>query len=225
MSRKTILIGQNNLLKAGLTRLLAGTPFQPGGKAVCLSEITETEIGDEGAILLVEKLPDVRGMEDDIARLKAGHDDCFIVLLASTMETDQLALSFAAGADGYLLDEISPQALVESLQLVSLGEKVFPSRLAAMIGSEGWGQKAPILAGCDDHTLSHREVEIVQRLTEGLPNKIIAHDLEITEATVKVHLKTILKKLGVANRTQAAIWAVQRGLAPLPAMLNAEARA
>ena len=221
MAAQTVLIGQNNLLKAGLTRLLAGTPFQPTGEAVCLSDIDN--IGDEGAILLVEKLPDVRDMEQDLARLKTAHHSCYIVLLASTMETDQLALSFAAGADGYLLDEISPQALVESLNLVSLGEKVFPSRLAAMICSEGWGQKAPGWADFGDHDLSHREVEIVQRLTEGLPNKIIAHELAITEATVKVHLKTILKKLGVANRTQAAIWAVQRGLAPLPAMLSAGA--
>ena len=54
----------------------------------------------------------------------------YIVLLAQAMETDQLALSFAAGADGYLLEEISPEALLESLNLVMLGEKVFPSRLS-----------------------------------------------------------------------------------------------
>ena len=68
--------------------------------------------------------------------------------------------------------------------------------------------------------LSGRELEIVQRLTDGMPNKIIANELSITEATVKVHLKTILKKIGAQNRTQAAIWAVQRGFSTAPDMLS-----
>ena len=144
----------------------------------------------------------------------------YIVLLAQAMETDQLALSFAAGADGYLLEEISPEALLESLNLVMLGEKVFPSRLAALMCGDSWSLKASPKAAASHVPLSGRELEIVQRLTDGLPNKIIASELSITEATVKVHLKTILKKIGAQNRTQAAIWAVQRGFSTAPDMLS-----
>ncbi len=68
----------------------------------------------------------------------------------------------------------------------------------------------------NDVPLSNREYEIVQRLAEGLSNKVIAGQLAISEATVKVHLKTILKKLGLHNRTQAAIWAVQHGMCAAP---------
>lgn len=85
---------------------------------------------------------------------------------------------------------------------------------------DSWSLKASPKAVASHVPLSGRELEIVQRLTDGLPNKIIASELSITEATVKVHLKTILKKIGAQNRTQAAIWAVQRGFSTAPDMLS-----
>jgi two-component system nitrate/nitrite response regulator NarL len=101
-----------------------------------------------------------------------------------------------------------------------LGEKVFPSRLAALMSGESWALRSQPKPAVGDVPLSGRELEIVQRLTDGLPNKLIASELSITEATVKVHLKTILKKIGAQNRTQAAIWAVQRGFSTAPDVLS-----
>nr|WP_281435966.1 response regulator transcription factor [Oricola nitratireducens] len=72
----------------------------------------------------------------------------------------------------------------------------------------------------DNDLLSRRELEVVRRLAGGMSNKLIARELEISEATVKVHLKSILKKLGVTNRTQAAIWALNKGVTALPQVVR-----
>jgi len=222
MRTRTCLIGQSNLFKAGLKRLFMHTPFEVAEEKDTVRESHDLS-WDEG-LFLIDKPNDIREIEDDIAILKQSAHGRRVVLLAESMETDQLALSFAAGVDGYLLEEISPEALLESLALVMLGEKVFPSRLAVLLCGKNWAMPRPNHHLPADGHLSERELEIVRHLTEGLPNKVIANELLITEATVKVHVKTILKKLGVANRTQVAIWAVHNGLAILPEALTAKAR-
>jgi two-component system, NarL family, nitrate/nitrite response regulator NarL len=215
MSIRTCLIGQSTLFRAGLKMLLRNSRFEVERETETLHEILNSEWSD--TLFLVGFRGDVQDIEADISSLKGAAQGCYIVLLAASMEADQLAISFAAGVDGYLLDEISPEALLESLHLVVLGEKVFPSKLALLIS--GGQRLTPMPAvQASDVPLSHREYEIVQQLADGMPNKVIASRLSISEATVKVHLKTILKKLGLHNRTQAAIWAVQHGVCSAPDM-------
>ncbi|WP_281978057.1 LuxR C-terminal-related transcriptional regulator [Pseudorhizobium flavum] len=176
------------------------------------------------AIFLIHQPGPISEIVGDIELLKAENNPPWIVLLAKSMEPDQLAASFVSGVDGYLLDDISPEALLESLHLVTLGEKVFPSQLAVLMCGNYWKSVRTDVPKFKDADLSEREILIVQGLTEGCPNKILAHKLNITEATVKVHVKAVLKKLGVRNRTQAAIWAIQSGLWSPPELfrLNAD---
>ena len=89
---------------------------------------------------------------------------------------------------------------------------MFPSKLVELLAGTDWRneKRGPALAQFEH--LSDREFEIVHWLARGAPNKVIAGKMSITEATVKVHIKAILKKVGVHNRTQAAIWAIQRGV-------------
>ena len=101
---------------------------------------------------------------------------------------------------------MAPEALIQSLQLVTLGEKVFPTNLATMLLDMNAPGPQHSIGG-----LSPREQEILQALVTGASNKLIAIRLGITEATVKVHLKTLLRKIDVNNRTQAAIWAMNNG--------------
>jgi two-component system nitrate/nitrite response regulator NarL len=110
------------------------------------------------------------------------------------------------GADGFLIKNVSPEALIQSLQLIMLGEKVFPTNLASMLLDMNAVSPQHSVRG-----LSPREQEILQALVTGASNKLIAIKLGITEATVKVHLKTLLRKIDVNNRTQAAIWAMNNG--------------
>ena len=132
-----------------------------------------------------------------------------LVILAGELETKRLKTALEAGIDGYLMSDLSPDALIQSLRLVMLGEKVFPTHLAALLIS---GQTDNIVAmPGTPRGLSEREMQILRHLLKGDSNKMIANRLGITEATVKVHLKTVLRKIGAANRTQAAIWALNHG--------------
>ena len=126
------------------------------------------------------------------------------MVLADDLSVDVRA-AMGGGAD-FLIKNVSPEALIQSLQLVMLGEKVFPTNLASML--------LDMTAVSPQHSirgLSPREQEILQALVTGASNKMIAYKLGITEATVKVHLKTLLRKIDVNNRTQAAIWAMNNG--------------
>ena len=136
-----------------------------------------------------------------------------IVVLADDLSVDVLRAAMGGGADGFLIKNVSPEALIQSLQLIMLGEKVFPTNLASMLLDMSTPSPQHSIRG-----LSPREQEILQALVTGASNKMIAIRLGITEATVKVHLKTLLRKIDVNNRTQAAIWAMNNGIIPEQSM-------
>jgi two-component system nitrate/nitrite response regulator NarL len=120
-------------------------------------------------------------------------------------------------ADGFLTFDITADTMIRSLSLVHNGERVVPRELMQAIAarSREGGQKysgpAPLPRPSLSHALSRRESEILQRLLRGQTNKTIGRDLGITETTVKIHLKSLLRKIGASNRTQAAIWALNNG--------------
>ncbi len=212
MAARICLVGERRLVKAGLRHILNKENFDVVGEFDTLSEYSE--LNQACDLFLVDRPDDAHNIDGDIRRLKDLADHIRIVVVAESMDGDQVTASFVAGVDGYLLADISPEALCESLRLVTLGEKVFPSRLVALLASGYWTSQDPVRqAGDSGGVLSEREVAIMSRLTGGMPNKVIATELTITEATVKVHLKSIMKKIGVSNRTQAAVWAINNGMA------------
>jgi two-component system nitrate/nitrite response regulator NarL len=153
------------------------------------------------------------------AEIRAWGPTAGIVFVAPKLDLDVMMASFGAGAGGYLLETVSGDALRDSLNLVIAGEKVFSSELASLLpmlaskfDSSGPCNLAPL-----ESDLSRREIEILQCLTSGQSNKVIAKNLEIAEATVKVHVKRILRKAHALNRTQAALWGVATGVTSLPA--------
>jgi two-component system nitrate/nitrite response regulator NarL len=204
---RTILIEANRLFRQGLKHLLADTRF------AVEAEFSTTEQAVDGAVAsgLV-----IIGEAGDLEQLHAAYPEARIVVLASDFAVDALRDAMNAGADGYLMKDVSPEALLQSLELVMMGEKVFPTNLASMLLSLDSTQ-SPMNS---IRGLSPREQEILQALVTGASNKLIAIKLGITEATVKVHLKTLLRKIDVNNRTQAAIWAMNNGFtaegAPVP---------
>ena len=203
---RTILIEANRLFRQGLKHLLADTRF------AVEAEFSTNEQAIEGAVAsgLV-----IVGEAGDLQQLRSAYPEARIVVLASDFAVDALREAMNAGADGYLMKDVSPEALLQSLELVMMGEKVFPTNLAAMLFDMNVIAPQHSVRG-----LSPREQEILQALVTGSSNKLIAIKLGITEATVKVHLKTLLRKIDVNNRTQAAIWAMNNGFtaegAPIP---------
>jgi len=203
------LIDAHPLLRSGLRSQLEGKGFEVSAEAGTIEEITRN--GANGPAPHVVIVDFCLG-SDALVVLKTAQPQARMVVFAESAELSHLADMFSAGADGYLLKSISPSALIESLRLVTLGEKVFPSMLTDFLGAMRASQGSNERVRVGDVPLSQRELDIIRRLADGHSNKAIAKELAITEATVKVHLKTVLRKLGAANRTQVAIWAVQHGL-------------
>jgi two-component system, NarL family, nitrate/nitrite response regulator NarL len=214
----TVLVGSKTLMKEGLKQLLAGSPINVSGEAVRLSDVAQSFSSGQVADLV---LFDVSEFQDEVAHgvreLKARYPRLKMVMLTDVLDGAQLAASLAAGVDGYLMKEISCEALLQSLQLVMVGEKVFPTDLATLLvngtPTTPRGGKRVLSDAVKDRGLSDRELQILQCLAQGDSNKTIANRLNITEATVKVHVKSLLRKIQANNRTQAAIWAVNQGLA------------
>lgn len=167
---------------------------------------------------------DIDLMEKSILNFRSLFPDSKIVILSDNYDTRQVQLAFKLSVSAYLLKRINFVTLVKSLELVMLGESLFPADVLKEIGKEH---------GVDIHVekeviayspppsnsgrgLSAREMQILKCLIQGDSNKVIARRLQIGEATVKVHIKAILRKIRVQNRTQAAIWAVSH-LEPAPA--------
>lgn len=212
----TLLVERFGLFREGLRHILADTPY----------EIQKESDSVESALALIKEgftprlfLFDLTKHDDQeftgIKRLRADLPHLRIVVLSSKVSTKVLARALEAGVDAYLLKDMSPEALIQSLTLVLLGEKVFPTNLAQILIQGGFagesGSSAVSYGG-----LSEREIQILRCLVNGDPNKVIADRLRITESTVKVHLKGILRKINVGNRTQAAIWAVAQGIEKYP---------
>ncbi|HEY0833302.1 MAG TPA: response regulator transcription factor [Azospirillum sp.] len=207
------LIDTNNLFRQGLKALFPEQGFHITKEAsslkVALSTVSE---GEAPQLVLVDTV----GMgecAEVVQALKAACPDARLVLLTSKLDSGVMAKAIQAGADGFLMKDISIEALAQSLRLVMMGEKVLPSDLAALLISGrmngGGGTDLPALR----KGVSHREAQILRHLLNGESNKTIAIHLKITEATVKVHLKSLLRKINASNRTQAAIWGLHNGFA------------
>jgi two-component system nitrate/nitrite response regulator NarL len=155
-----------------------------------------------------------RFSEEDFEGLRRTRDaapDCRIVILSNDLNFSDLGRVFRAGADGYLVSELSREAFAQSLLVIMSGEKVLPGSLADVLASnyrDFIASKLPV----NQDNLTDRERQILRCLLNGYSNKLIARVLEITEGTVKVHLKTLMKKISAVNRTQAALWARSQGI-------------
>jgi two-component system, NarL family, nitrate/nitrite response regulator NarL len=190
------------LLCSRLVRDLLWSPLTEAGFAV----FDETTQGDSDTIVLVD-FEDRKALETVSAHQSRSVK---IVVLMSTADSREIELDEIAPLSGIVTYDLPAGALVRSLLLIASGERVFPHDLAL-------GRKSAALSFEDrsnDARLSPREKEILSHLVAGQSNKLIARHLEIAEATVKVHLKSVQRKIRVENRTQAAIWA----LANLPGL-------
>ena len=208
----TFLVGRNKLFREGLKSLLSGTQFEVVAEADDVGQAQPPQEDQAPGVILLDFSAEPEHAADDLTHLREILPDARIVVLTETLCSQTLAACLGAGAHGYLIKDISVEALLQSLRLVMLGEKVFPTHLAALLVN-GMASSAPArINSSNSHGLSEREVQILQCLVQGDSNKMIANRLGITEATVKVHMKSLLRKINATNRTQAAIWALNNGL-------------
>ncbi|MFC4351280.1 LuxR C-terminal-related transcriptional regulator [Fodinicurvata halophila] len=210
-----MIIDHSRLLREGLRQIMAGTSFSVLYEFPSLEAALDAPLeGGAPQLILLEWLP--RENEDNpVTRLRERLPDARVIAFGDTLSKQQMVQALRAGASGYLLKDMSLDALIQSLRLVLMGEVVFPTELAAHLVTGSFSvDTAAERLGINGFgaTLSERELQILKCLINGYPNKIIARQLSITEGTVKVHLKGLLKKIHVQNRTQAAIWALDHGI-------------
>jgi len=210
----TLLIGRNRLFLEGLKSLLRGSSFDATGEVSCVSDLDDLDDDDAPELILIELRGDVADFAHDLGQLKESLTETRVVVLTDERDPRTLAACLNAGADAFLLKDISLEALIHSLKLAMLGQKVMPTELAMALINGAAGVQTSDGKGIDSYGLSDREMEILRCLVNGDANKVIANRLDITEATVKVHMKSLLRKIKAGNRTQAAIWALNHGLAP-----------
>lgn len=214
----TVLICKNSLLREGLKHLLADTCFAVSDTIFDEPPPWRPRLYIQPALFIVDASNSSARLIEIARLLKERHSEARIVFVAHNFEVGFIRLGLAAGVDGFCLAASDREVLVKSLELVMMGERFVPGPLVHSIVSEmalnvDSDQDQPIaeLLPVDPkmHKLSKREVEILTCLMRGEANKVIAKKLDVAEATIKVHVKAILRKIGAANRTQAAMWATE----------------
>jgi DNA-binding NarL/FixJ family response regulator len=170
--------------------------------------------GEEAVALAAERAPDVVLMDLEMPvldgieatrQIRAAHPDVTVVVLTSFSDRERILGALDAGAAGYLLKDAEPEELEKALAAAARGDAPLDPKAARALLS---ARRAPSAA----NELSDREREVLLMVAEGLPNKLIAQRLAISEKTVKAHLTSVFRTIGVTDRTQAALWAERNGL-------------
>ncbi len=213
----TILICRNSLVRAGIRHILDGTPFIV---AVELDDSAMLPVFPDAtpALYILDDSHSAEALAKMVADLKAQRPSARVAVLADHLDATTMMQALRAGMNGLCSTKMGRDALIKALELVMLGEAFIPAplALAMLIDMSQAHERRPDVCSAhnpaDDtatrtHNLSSREVEILEHLMGGESNKEIARKLDIAEATIKVHVKTILRKVRVTNRTQAAMWA------------------
>ena len=211
---------ENRLFREGIRRILASRKMEIVGEARSLVELLDIlRTGNPNVnLLLCDPSADTDREFEAMKEIGREFPSINILVLTDRTAATWLDKAVEAGASGFLPKDISADALGFSLELVLLGEKIFPT-LHSFLGTKPNTPAAPVsvlnTASSRQAVLSPREAEILGCLVNGQPNKTIARNLNMTEATVKVHLKALLRKINARNRTQAAIWGMNNTSQPL----------
>ena len=227
----TILVGKSILLREGLAKILRSANFRILASVSCADDLLPSKLqSHQPLFLVVHTGDDYDAAIEQIELLRDQYPSGRIAIVADHYRLGGLVSAFRAGANGYLVDIMTCDVFIRSMELVIMGETIFPPAfLSFVLGPEGGqlGETVPrdekneaIFFTTEDTLtpqLSAREESILRCLIEGDPNKCIARKIDIAEATVKVHVKAILRKIRVQNRTQAAIWGMNNGSLTRPA--------
>ncbi len=212
-----ILICKNSLVRAGIRHILNNTRFIVAGEIENTSELPHFA-NTPPALYILDESYSADALAEAVAELKAQSPSARVVVFADHLNPKTIMQALQAGMDGVCSTRMEHNPLIKALELVMLGETFIPAALALTTLNEmshaqgGQPNTSTTLTPANNtatatHNLSRREAEILRRLMEGESNKMIARKLDIAEATIKVHVKTILRKVQAKNRTQAAMWA------------------
>jgi two-component system, NarL family, nitrate/nitrite response regulator NarL len=231
-STGTVIVGQRALFREGVAALLRHTRYKVIATAQRYSELRNVHASTGPRTLVILGVDDESASEvsENIKALRSRFPSCTMVVIAETRGPASFQQIMMTAPDGYVSNLKSRDVLLKLLDVALLGQQVIvlsrrslgstpvdedDSGKCANTGNSSAGYDRQCLSvhsvGASDPHLSQRERQILIRLAQGDSNKQIARLCNITESTVKVHLKAILRKITVHNRTQAAIWAIANG--------------
>jgi len=209
---RVLIIDDHALFRVGLKGLLEQRNIEVVGAAAHGAEGIELAAQLKPDIILLDlRMPDMGGLEV-LPILREKHPSTPVVMLTTSNEEKDLIKSLRSGAQGYLLKDMEPDELVGALRDIEKGKNVVAQDLTDALARMVQGETSIEDNDGPFSTLTPREHEILCLLAEGQSNKLIARNLGISDGTVKLHVKAILRKLGIHSRVEAAVIAVEQGL-------------
>jgi DNA-binding NarL/FixJ family response regulator len=202
---RVLMVDDHPLLREGITAVIEGQPdLEVVGEATNGREAVELFRTCQPDIVLMDLQMPVMGGLEAISAIRSEFPKARIVVLTTYKGDTQALRAFKAGAAGYLLKNMLRKDLLETIRSVHAGHRRIPPEIANEIAEHH-----------TDDALSQREIEVLQRVAAGGANKIIAGELNISEETVKAHMRSILAKLSANDRTHAVMIALKRGIIEL----------
>ncbi|MBS6033795.1 MULTISPECIES: two-component system response regulator NarL [Pantoea] len=205
-----LLIDDHPMLRNGLKQLIAlderlevVAEAGNGIEGVALAQQHDPDL-----ILLDLNMPGLNGL-DTLSRLREISLSGRVVVFSVSDDEEDVVTALKRGADGYLLKDMEPEALLKALHQAAAGQTVLSETLTPILVAR-LREDRPAPAR-DINQLTRRERDILQLISAGMTNKAIARKLGISESTVKVHVKYLLKKMNLKSRLEAAVWALQSG--------------
>lgn len=209
MSIKLMIVDDHEVVRSGLSSLLSGSDIDVVAEASNGQEAIDKARKHKPNVILMDiRMPEVDGLTA-LETIHTEMPDTKVVVLSTYDNPTYIARAVALGADDYLLKGSSQSDLVESIRAVAAGRETKGSaelrRIAVTMNTKNVTED-------EDVSLTQRETQVLRHLALGLSNKEVGRSLTISVETVKEHVQNILRKINCTDRTQAAVWAVKRGL-------------
>ena len=210
---RVLVADDHSLFRDGIVSLLDAAGHEVIGQVGNGAEAIEAAQSLQPDLILMDiNMPEVSGIEA-VRAIKHDLPACKIVMLTVSEGDEDLVAAARAGADGYLLKNLDGEEFLEMLEGLQKGEAAMTRKTAARLLRK---MSSPEDQEQSDDVLTEREQELLKQVAKGLSNREAAEALSISENTVKYHMKNILQKLNVSNRTEAATLGLQRGLIQHP---------
>ena len=208
-----LLIDDHPLLRQGIKQLIEmEDDMQVVGEASNAADgIRLAQEIEPDLILMDLNMPEMNGIEA-LKKLREESISSRIIMFTVSDHEDDVVAALRAGADGYLLKDMEPEDMIKQLHQAAVGKMVISDRLTTLLAQALRSQKPQQASRPDFDSLTPREKDILRLIAEGLSNKMIGRKLDISDGTVKVHVKHLLKKLNLRSRVEVAVWAVEEGL-------------
>jgi DNA-binding NarL/FixJ family response regulator len=207
---KIVLVDDHPMMRRGIRQLLE---LEKG-----MDVIAEVGSGEEASDLIAGLAPDMilldlnmKGMSgiETLKKLREQGVSATILIVTVSDDHSDVVAAIQSGADGYILKDAEPEELIKAVKAAANGQMVVSPELTQALASALRNERAT--AQDVFNSLTDREAQILKLIAKGYANKAVANNLYITEATVKVHVKHLLKKLQLRSRLEAAVWAVENG--------------